>query len=110
MPVRGKVAAGAAPFAPVPLFDTACARAGPEWARAYGPEIGRDWRVWHERSMRGMMADLAPRHPGWRAIWWEDLWPEEPVRGSGSRLRTWVAVADAESLPGGFAPAVWFTG
>ena len=97
-------------FAPVPLFDAGAAPAGPDWAQPYVPKAGRHWGTWLETTMRGMMADLAPRHPGWRPIWWKDLWPDEPIRGSGARLRTWVAVTDASALPGGLLPAVWFTG
>ena len=63
----------------------------PAWAVPYVPEVGRDWREWHEPTMRGMMADLGARHPGWTAHWWTDLECPSPA---GADDRTWTAVCD----------------
>lgn len=42
--------------------------------------------------MRGMMADLGPRHPGWTAHWWTDLRAPSPA---GADNDTWFLVSQA---------------
>ena len=64
----------------------------PAWATPYVPGSVSDWRLWREPTMRGMMADLGPRHPGWTAHWWTDLRTPSPA---GADNDTWFLVSQA---------------
>lgn len=78
----------------------------PAWATPHVPGSVPDWRLWHEPTMRGMMADLGARHPGWTAVWWPDLRSPAP---SGADDRTWFAVW-AEPLAGtNLRPCIQFS-
>lgn len=63
--------------------------ADPSWASPYVPGSVPDWKLWHEPTVRGMMADLSAVHPCWDAVWWRGARRLAP---SGADEHTWYAV------------------